>query len=278
MEERLQKLMAHAGVASRRACEKMIEAGQVKVNGRVARLGDKADPDTDTIEVNGRPLTLKQADYVYIALHKPKGVLSSLEDELEKGRRTVRDLVPLPGHLYPVGRLDKQSEGLMLMTNDGDLAHKLTHPRYGHKKMYQVTVEGRIAPETLETWRQGVYLDGSKTIPAEISVIRQEASYSLLQIVMREGRKRQIRRLANMLGHPVMKLVRVQIGPIQLGSLKKGEWRHLRPAEVAQLQESLAAHKPKPPRRRPKPGGRKRKPPLRRGKSGGPKPPPKRKA
>ena len=134
MEERLQKLMAHAGLGARRDCEQLIEMGRVTVNGRVAQFGDKANPLTDRVEVDGRAIDLARERLIYIALHKPKGIISSLEDELQQGRQTVRDLINLPGHLYPVGRLDRQSEGLMLMTNDGDLAHKLTHPRYGHEK------------------------------------------------------------------------------------------------------------------------------------------------
>ncbi|MEZ4593938.1 MAG: pseudouridine synthase, partial [Chloroflexota bacterium] len=266
MEERIQKLMAQAGIGSRRECETLIEKGRVTVNGRTATLGQKADPTTDKIIVNGQPIKPLQTESLYIALHKPKGVISSLDDELEEGRTTVRDLVPLPGHLYPVGRLDKQSTGLILMTNDGDLAHKLTHPRYGHEKTYKVIVEGRISNEALEKWREGMYLDGRKTIPAQITVIQQDVSFTRLEIVMREGRKRQIRRVANMLGFPVTQLVREKIGPITLGNLKPGDWRHLTDKEVAALKAVVAAAKPKRPYRKPgskpsnrpgkKPGGK----------------------
>ncbi|MCB9008843.1 MAG: rRNA pseudouridine synthase [Ardenticatenaceae bacterium] len=253
MEERIQKLMAQAGLGSRRECEKLIADGRVTVNGRKASLGDKANPATDTVVVNGRPIKPLQTESIYIALHKPKGVISSLDDELEEGRTTVRDLVPLPGHLYPVGRLDKQSTGLILMTNDGDLAHKLTHPRYGHEKTYKVIVEGRISQEALGKWRDGLYLDGRKTIPAKISIIQQDVSFTRLEIVMREGRKRQIRRVANMLGYPVTQLVREKIGPLSLGNLKPGDWRHLTDKEVAALKAIVASSKEKRPRR--KPGG-----------------------
>jgi pseudouridine synthase len=246
MEERLQKLMAQAGLGSRRENEKVIAAGHVRVNGRVAKLGDKADPYKDRVEVNGRLLKLRgnQSKFVYVALNKPKGVLSSLDDELQQGRRTVRDLVPLPGHIYPVGRLDKQSMGLMLMTNNGDLAHKLTHPRFGHEKTYRVTIEGKIDEETLNQWRRGIYLDGRKTMAAKIKVINQGANFTLLEIVMREGRKRQIRRVANMLGFPVTHLVREKIGPLNLGNLKPGEWRHLTRGEVSALKKAVQAKKP----------------------------------
>ncbi|MBK8901114.1 MAG: rRNA pseudouridine synthase [Anaerolineaceae bacterium] len=250
MEERIQKLMAQAGLGSRRECEKLIEKGRVSVNGRTATLGDKADPATDTIVVNGRPIKPLQTEAIYIALHKPKGVISSLDDEMEEGRTTVRDLVPLPGHLYPVGRLDKQSTGLILMTNDGELAHKLTHPRYGHEKTYKVVVEGRISQEALARWQEGVYLDGRKTIPAKITVVRQDVSFTQLEIVMREGRKRQIRRVANMLGFPVTQLVREKIGPLSLGSLKPGDWRLLTDKEVTALKVTVAASKAKRPHRK----------------------------
>lgn len=237
--------MAQAGLGSRRENEKVIEAGKVRINGRVARLGDKADPNSDRIEVNGMLLNLSSKAMIYVALNKPKGVISSLDDELDQGRKTVRDLIPLPGHLYPVGRLDKQSTGLILMTNDGDLAHKLTHPRYGHEKTYNVTVEGKISPENLQQWRRGMYLEGRKTAPAQIRVINQEMSFTRLEIVMREGRKRQIRRIANMLGHPVKQLVREKIGPISLGKLKIGDWRNLTPEEVSTLKATIQASKPR---------------------------------
>lgn len=252
MEERIQKLMAQAGLGSRRECEKLIDAGKVRVNGRTAKLGDKADPNEDRLEVNGRLIKLRknQDNLVYVAINKPKGVLSSLEDEMQKSRRTVRDLVPLPGHIYPVGRLDKQSMGLILMTNDGDLAHKLTHPRYGHEKTYRVTVEGKIDEETLNQWRRGIYLDGRKTIPAKIKIINQGPNFTLLEIIMREGRKRQIRRVANILGFPVTHLVREKIGPLSLGNLKPGEWRHLTRGEVSALKKAVQTKKS--PRRRKK--------------------------
>jgi len=258
MAERLQKLMARANLGSRRAAEAIIAEGRVTVNGRVAKLGDKADPVVDRIEVDGQPLPLsdsvpQEADgrpvsegerepFVYIALHKPRGVISSLEDELEEGRTTVRDLIQLntaggtAAHIYPVGRLDKPSEGLVLMTNDGRLAHRLTHPRYGHEKVYDVTVEGRVSDSALEQWRRGVMLDGRITAPAPIEVVERRADHTRLRIVLREGRKRQIRRVAASLGHPVRRLIREQIGPITLGDLEPGQWRFLSGEEVRQLR------------------------------------------
>lgn len=240
MEERLQKLMARAGLGSRRSSEELIAAGRVRVNGRVATLGQKADPQQDRIEVDGKPLRLQREELTYILLNKPRGVISSLEDELSEGRETVRDLIPLPGHLYPVGRLDKPSEGLMLMTNDGRLAHRLTHPRFEHEKLYEVQLEGRISNQALEQWRRGVMLDERITAPAPIEVVERTNERTRLRIVLREGRKRQIRRIAASFGHPVQRLVRLKIGPLALGDLQPGEWRHLTTEELRHLLAEVA--------------------------------------
>ena len=231
--------MARAGLGSRRANEQLIAAGRVRVNGRVARLGDKADPHVDRIEVDGRLLEFSGDQQIYIKLFKPRGVISSLEDELGQDRPTVRDLVPAAGHIYPVGRLDKQSEGLMLMTNDGQLAHRLTHPRYEHEKVYDVILEGRIADRDLTQWRQGVMLDDRLTAPAGITVLQKMGDTSHLRITLREGRKRQIRRIAADFGHPVRSLIRVRIGPLELGDLQAGEWRYLGEQEIRRLRESV---------------------------------------
>lgn len=237
MQERLQKLMARAGLGSRRANEKIIRQGRVRVNGRVATLGDKADPEVDDVTVNGEPLTFEER--LYIMLHKPRGVLSSTEDDLEEGRTTVIDLVPHETHIYPVGRLDKPSEGLILLTNDGKLAHRLTHPRYEHEKVYEITVEGQPKVAVLELWRQGVLLDGKMTAPAGVEVLNLGKESTDLRITMHEGRKRQIRRVAAMLGHPVQRLLRTHIGPLALGDLPPGQWRHLTPAEVRALKKAV---------------------------------------
>jgi pseudouridine synthase len=232
--ERLQKVLARAGFGSRRGCEDLIRQGRVFVNGRVAELGQRADPERDQITVDGRSVQAPRS-FIYIALYKPQGVLSAERDD--SGRfRTVRDLVSLPGRLYPVGRLDLRSEGLILLTNDGELANLLTHPRYEHPKEYRVDVEGHPANKTLERWRQGVYLDDGRTAPAEISVFSRKKDHTQLHVVLREGRKRQIRRVATKLGHPVRRLVRVRVGPIHLGDLNPGQWRPLDDREVAQLQ------------------------------------------
>lgn len=244
MRERLQKIMARAGVGSRRHNESLITAGRVQVNGQTAGLGDSADPAHDIILVDGRRLNLQSP--VYIMLNKPKGVLSSTEDEMDAGRATIRELVDLPGHLYPVGRLDKQSEGLILLTNDGEMAHRLTHPRYEHPKTYLAWLEGRISGEALAQWRQGVDLDGERTAPVTLEVLRSVGQVTILRIILREGRKRQIRRIAAQLGYPVQRLLRTHIGPLALGELEPGAWRRLTFAEVRQLQRAVAD----PPRRR----------------------------
>lgn len=231
--------MAHADLGSRRENERLIKAGRVRLNGRVARLGDKADPLQDVVEVDGKRIELSGHLKIYIKLYKPRGVISSLEDELGQDRPVVRDLVPAAGHIYPVGRLDKQSEGLMLMTNDGHMAHRLTHPRYSHEKVYDVLLDGEIADADLQQWRRGVILDDRVTAPASIQLLQRSADQSELRITLREGRKRQIRRIAASFDHPVRSLVRISIGPLQLGDLQPGEWRYLNAEEIRQLRASV---------------------------------------
>jgi len=253
MEERLQKILARANYGARRKCEALIVDGRVTVNGQVATLGQKADPGSDEIRVDGKVLHLDAL--VYIILHKPKNILSDGADA-DSGTPTARDLISAPGHLYPVGRLDLRSEGLLLMTNDGDLANLLTHPRYEHSKEYHVTVEGQPDSETLETWRQGVMLDGQRTAPAEVVVLERAPKQTLLKVVLREGRKRQIRKVAASLGFPVRQLIRTRIGPIELGNLRAGDWRYLRSGEVKLLLE-IKAQRPK--RKRPPQNWRRRR-------------------
>lgn len=236
MEERLQKILSRAGFGSRRACEEFIVEGRVKVNGQAATLGQKADSSKDTITLDGKPIPKDETQsYVYIALYKPRNVLSAAEDQ--DGRTTVRDLIPLPGHLYPVGRLDYDSEGLILMTNDGELTNKLTHPRYGHQKEYRVLVARRPDEEQLSTWRRGVVLeDGDKTAPADVKFLSTSGKGAWLQIVMGEGKKRQIREIGKLLGLPVVKIIRLRIGTLRLGNLKPRQWRYLTEDEVAELK------------------------------------------
>src|SRR5512135_2946758 len=232
-EERIQKLLAQAGYGSRRACEEFLTEHRVTVNGRVVELGAKADPIRDVIKVDGKRVHF-ESKKIYLALNKPIGVVTTNADEF--GRQTVRDLIPIEGHLFPVGRLDADSEGLVLLTNDGDLANALTHPRYEHEKEYRVLVEGEPGVSTLKAWQHGVLLEGKMTAPAKVDVIDSGRGQTWLRVVMHEGRKRQIREVAGMLGHHVKYLQRVRIGPIRPTNLKVGEWRHLSASEVKLLQ------------------------------------------
>jgi len=236
-KERVQKLMARANIASRRKSEGIIEEGRVQVNGKTITLGDKADPNRDTITVDGERLKLKNVDMRYYVFHKPTNVLSTNIKQGDDKRPTVRELVDVEGHLFSIGRLDAESEGLMVLTNDGDLANKLSHPRYEHTKTYKVTVYGTPDAQTLAQWENGVWLDGSRTAPCYIRVLEEGNETTILRIVMIEGRKRQIRRIASMLGHPVQRLVRTHIGQLGLGTLKRGAWYSLSEEEVAYMLE-----------------------------------------
>ncbi|WP_376789308.1 pseudouridine synthase [Thermoflexus sp.] len=244
MRERLQKILARAGLGSRREGEELIRQGRVTVNGTPARLGMSADPERDEIQVDGRRIRIPPL--TGFALYKPRGVLS--DPMPGSGKPSVYDLVPPVKPLYVVGRLDARSEGLVLLINDGDLAHRLTHPRYEHPKVYQVLVEGRPDSETLERWRRGIFLEGRRTRPAKVQIIRYEGNQTWLLVEMREGRKRQIRRIAARLGHPVRRLIRIRIGPVTLGRLKPGQWRPLTSQEFQQLR-TMKAHTPKAPPR-----------------------------
>ncbi|MBN1218494.1 MAG: rRNA pseudouridine synthase [Anaerolineae bacterium] len=238
--ERLQKVMAHAGVASRRACEAIIQQGRVTVNGKVVtELGVKVDPHHDEIVVDGRSLFRQAEKPVYIILNKPAGILSAASDE-QRGRKTVVDLVDVPERVYPVGRLDLPSQGLILLTNDGELAQQITHPSSHLEKEYQVLVSGHPSAQTLARWRQGdIEVEGKPTAPAVVERLNPEGENFWLKIILTEGRKRQIREVAKILGHPVLRLERIRIGPLKLGRLKPGHWRHLSPAEVHRLKESI---------------------------------------
>lgn len=234
MPERLQKILAKAGYGSRRACELLIENGQVTVNGAQARLGSKADLQTDHIAVNGKVIT-SQAQLIYVALHKPKRVLSD-EDSIGE-RSTVRDLIPVSERLFAVGRLDYDSEGLILMTNDGELANRLTHPRYRHEKEYRVLTANRPDEKQLATWRRGVVLkDGFRTSPAKVEVDSPSGKGVWLRVTLTEGRKRQIREVGNQIGLPVIRIIRVRIASLLLGNLKVGEWRYLTGLEINRLR------------------------------------------
>jgi len=246
MEERIQKIMAQAGLGSRRDCEEYIIAGRVRVNGVLAELGQKADPAFQTITLDGRAIKPPQ-EKIYIALHKPRYVLSTVDAEQGDSRQTVRNLIPVSERLYPVGRLDFDSEGLILMTNDGELAQKLTHPSYQHSKEYRVLLARQPDTEQMATWQRGVVLeDGYKTQRAEVKIESLAGKGAWIRVIMREGRKRQIREIGSMLGLPVVRIVRVRIGNLILGELKPAEWRYLTPLEIKALKEDRPGLGPYP--------------------------------
>ena len=236
MTERLQKLLSQRGIASRRQSEKLIASGRVTVNGKVAQLGQQADANVDCICVDGVELSAPPPCAYYL-LHKPKGVVSTCLDP--QGRKTVLALIDESARkgLHPVGRLDASSTGALLMTNDGQFTYQLTHPRHQMPKVYEVKVVGAPTQTVLRHWRSGVMLEGRKTLPAEVSVLRRLANNkTLLSVTLREGRNRQIRRVAESLGHPVTALHRTQIGSLSLGKLPRGRYRLLTNAEVTQLK------------------------------------------
>ena len=239
MRQRLQKLMSAAGHCSRRQAEELLRQGRVEVNGRIAGLGDQADPQIDRICVDGSPLATVIAERVLL-LNKPPGVISSCHDP--QGRETVLDLIPadLRRGLHPVGRLDADSRGALLLSNQGELTLKLTHPRYAHSKTYRVTVRGTPDQSKLQRWRQGIELDGSRTLPASVKLLHSQREQSTLEVILREGRNRQIRRIASLLGHSVVDLQRTAIGGLALGSTAEGCWRELSGQEWRSLISSQA--------------------------------------
>ncbi len=237
MAERLQKILAQAGYGSRRACEDFINAGRVRVNGKLAELGQKADPAADKITVDGKPIAAAE-QLIYIALYKPRNVLSTVERERGDDRQTVRDLVDVSQHVYPVGRLDYESEGLVLLTNDGELTNQLTHPRYGHEKEYKVLLARRPDEEQLQAWRRGVILeDGYKTAPVDVRFEGAQGKGAWVRVIMGEGRKRQIRETCKQLGLPVVRILRTRIGSLRLDNLKARQWRYLTPKEAEELKK-----------------------------------------
>jgi 23S rRNA pseudouridine2605 synthase len=238
MKERVQKILARAGYGSRRSCEELISAGRVRVYGQIIGLGDKADAEVDQISVDGR--LIRSAEILlYIALYKPRGVITTVSDPNE--RPAVRDLVPVEGNLFPVGRLDFDSEGLLLMTNDGELANRLTHPKYEHEKEYRVLLASHPDHDQLGKWKRGLVLeDGFKTGPAEVHILSKQGKGTWLKVVLKEGHKRQIREMGKQTGLPVVRIIRVRMGTLLLGNLKPKEWRYLTPQEVEQLKKSGA--------------------------------------
>lgn len=230
--ERLQKVLARAGFGSRRASEELIAAGRVTVDGEVARLGQRVDPDDARVEVDGVPVTVR-ADVVYYLLNKPRRVVTTVRDP--EGRRTVVDLVPAEPRVFPIGRLDYETEGLLVLTNDGALAQLVTHPRHEVEKAYLAEVSGIPSRATIRTLREGVTLDDGPTAPAEVSLVQTQGDTTALEIVVHEGRNRLVRRMCEAVGHPVRRLVRTRIGPIRDRHLAPGEWRPLRSREVRAL-------------------------------------------
>ena len=239
--ERIQKILAHGGIASRRAAEQLITSGRVRVNGHVVtELGAKADPRKDKIEVDGKRLVAEAP--VYVVLHKPKNVVSTLSDP--EGRPTVAEyLRAIPARVYPVGRLDFATSGVLLATNDGEFANGLLHPRGGVPKTYVVKVHGVMGPEDLDVWRRGVRLEDGMTLPAEARLLRHEGDKTWFEVSLREGRNQQIRRMGEATGFPVMRLARVTFAGIPNEGLRPGEWRHLTLDELLDLRKQFGVPK-----------------------------------
>ncbi len=229
--ERLQKVLARAGFGSRRVCEELIDDGRVRLNGAVARLGDRVDTANGVVEVDGVPIGVAP-DLVHYLLNKPAGVVTTAADP--QGRPTVVDLVPPEPRVHPVGRLDLDTEGLLLLTNDGTLTHRLTHPSFGVEKEYLAQVQGRPSRGAIRRLREGVDLDDGRTAPAEASLVAPD----LVRLTIHEGRNRQVRRMCEAVGHPVVRLVRTRIGPLRDPQLRPGRWRPLTLEEVRALERA----------------------------------------
>ena len=230
---RLQKHLADCGIASRRKSEELIEMGKVKVNGHIATIGTKVDPKRDKITVRGKTV-IANTTKMYIMLHKPRGFVTTMSDE--KGRKCVTDLVKdAPVRLFPVGRLDINSEGLLIMTNDGEFANKLTHPSYHVNKTYRVTVKGEVQEEQILELKEGIVLDGEKTLPCDCFVAERKPDRTVLIFIIQEGRNRQIRRMCEAVKLEVMRLKRTEIAGVKLGMLPRGSWRPLNEKEMRRL-------------------------------------------
>lgn len=240
-EIRLQKMLADCGIASRRKAEEMIAAGKVRVNGSIAKVGDKVDPKKDKVTVKGKPVESRAQD-VYIMLHKPRGFITTMNDEMD--RKCVAELVrEIPERIYPVGRLDRDSEGLLLMTNDGAFANAMMHPSKHVPKTYRVTVRPSITEDQLTQMAVGIEIEGRKTAPADVRVLSQEPGRVVLEMVLHEGRNREIRKMCEALGLEVARLKRIAIGPVRLGMLQPGKWRELTGEEVKRLMAGAKSDK-----------------------------------
>lgn len=232
---RLQKILAENGIASRRKSEEIIASGRVTVNGVRAKVGDKADPDRDRILIDGEPFLSGKEKNTYIMLHKPRGFVTTMNDEM--GRKCVAQLVEDVGiRVFPVGRLDRDSEGLLLFTNDGEFANMMMHPSMHVSKTYRVTVREKVNENQLTALASGIMIDGKKTLPADIKVLLTEPDRTVMQIVLREGRNRQIRKMCEESGLTVIRLKRTSFGTVKLGMLQPGKWRELENEEVASLK------------------------------------------
>ena len=231
---KVQKILSEAAVASRRKAEELIREGRVTVNGRTAQIGDRADPSCDHIKVDGRRVSLPPSK-IYILVHKPKGVVTTVDDP--EGRKTVLDLLsPSNRRLFPVGRLDYDAEGLLLLTDDGDLAHRLSHPSFHIPRTYRVKVKGKPTPAEIRRLSQGIYLEDGRTASCRVGSLKETEENAWLEMVLYEGRNRQVKRMWEKLGYPVLKLKRVAFAGLSLGRLQPGEYRALRPAEVQRLK------------------------------------------
>lgn len=242
---RLQKFMADSGIASRRKSEELIAGGKVKVNGRVASIGDKVDPKHDTVTVSGQKvIRTKQKDYKYIMLHKPRGFITTMSDEMD--RKCVAQLIEdVDVRVYPVGRLDRDSEGMLLFTNDGEFANAMTHPSKHVSKTYRVTIRPSINEEQITALTTGIMIDGRRTLPAEVRVISKQEGRVVLEIILTEGRNREIRKMCEALGLEVARLKRIAVGSVKMGMLKQGDWRDLSEDEVRKLKIAAGMKMPK---------------------------------
>ncbi|MDP4119740.1 MAG: pseudouridine synthase [Bacillota bacterium] len=240
---RLQKMLSDCGVASRRKAEQLILEGHVKVNGQKAQIGDKVNPYKDKVFVSGKRITPgARGKNIYIMLHKPRGYITTMSDEMD--RKCVAELVKdIDARIYPVGRLDRESEGLLIMTNDGDFANTLTHPKTHINKVYRVTIRPGITEDQVTALMTGMMIDGYKTAPCEVRVISKQEGRTVLEIVLREGRNRQIRKMCEQLGLEVARLKRISIGSVKMGMLQPGKWRDLTPDEIKKISTN-----PNPPK------------------------------
>ncbi|MEG2295314.1 MAG: pseudouridine synthase [Oscillospiraceae bacterium] len=236
---RIQKVLSDNGLLSRRKAEEYIKKGKIQVNGRKAIIGQKMNPSKDTIHIDNELITLqKRKNNIYVLLHKPRGFVTTLSDEL--GRRCITDLIKqVPEKVYPVGRLDRESEGLLILTNDGEFANYIMHPRHHIPKTYRVTVRPGITDETAALLSAGVMIDNAITMPSQVLILSKEPGRVVLQITIYEGRNRQIRKMCESVGLEVARLKRVSVGPVKLGMLQPGEWRMLTPTEVGAVRNAV---------------------------------------